>query len=383
MPILETIIIGGGISGLACARRLHEAGREFLLITDRLGGRMFAGPQPMRNFGAAYITCDYRHVLPFLEKGPRLRRRDTHFYETTREATIWLPQVLRYPRSLMRVRARLVELRTCLSRLRAAGPSICQAAWIRRDSLLERTVKQPAAEFVKTNRLSGFAEAFIDPVVNATVFASVDRVNTFYYLASLFPCLVPTHAADLSRTLDRLAGGFGQRILSDRVVAVEHLPDGTTTVATADREYQARNVVIATPARNTRAFYPDLDSPDDHRLLDISMAALHVQGVRRPEYKPGKIVYLCQDEAITALLPMEPGLDLLHSRVIDPDLSPYYERHQMVGRVGWKTAVQLATANWRPLAPRPGLFTIGDYNICGLEDSYVTGLFAANRIIGQ
>jgi 2-polyprenyl-6-methoxyphenol hydroxylase-like FAD-dependent oxidoreductase len=34
--------MGGGISGLACARRLHKAGREFLLITDRLGGRRFA-----------------------------------------------------------------------------------------------------------------------------------------------------------------------------------------------------------------------------------------------------------------------------------------------------------------------------------------------------
>jgi phytoene dehydrogenase-like protein len=84
MPTLETIIIGGGISGLACARRLHEAGREFLLITDRLGGRMFADELPMRNFGAAYVTRDYRHVLPFVGVGPRLRRRDAYFRDGDR-----------------------------------------------------------------------------------------------------------------------------------------------------------------------------------------------------------------------------------------------------------------------------------------------------------
>ncbi len=121
--------------------------------------------------------------------------------------------------------------------------------------------------------------------------------------------------------MDRLASGFRHRILGDRVVAIEHVSDGTMTVVTASREYKARNVVIATPAQNSREFYPELDQPADHGLLDVPMATLHVQGLRRSEYKPGKIVYLGQGEAITALLPMGPGFDLLHARMMDPDLS--------------------------------------------------------------
>ena len=169
---------------------------------------MFAGQQPMRNFGAAYINPDYRHVLSFVEKGPRLRRRDVYFHDGDRKMTLWLPRILRHRRPLVRVFARLIEFRAALNRLRTAGPSVCQAEWIRRDPVLERTIKQPAAEFVKANGLAAFAEVFIDPVVRATVFASSDRVNTFYYLAAIFPSLIPTYAANLSRTMDRLASGF-------------------------------------------------------------------------------------------------------------------------------------------------------------------------------
>ncbi len=38
---VKNIIVGGGISGLACAKKLSEAGEEYILIerSNRVGGR--------------------------------------------------------------------------------------------------------------------------------------------------------------------------------------------------------------------------------------------------------------------------------------------------------------------------------------------------------
>jgi hypothetical protein len=259
---------------------------------------------------------------------------------------------------------------------------VCQADLLRQDPVLERWVKEPAADFVRRNGLQSLNELSLDPVVNSTVFARTDQINTFYYLAAQLPILVPTFLADFSKTLDRLTDGFQRQILLERAVALGAAPDGGYTVATTSHDLRAKNVVVAIPGHNARELYPDLDAGEERRPSEIPIVTLHVRGRRRSSHAPGKIVYLPATGVVTVLLPIGPGLDVLFARTPDPNLSPFYETYEIIAQVSWKTAVQLSLGGWRPLAPRPTLYTIGDYNICGLEDSYLTGLYAANQIIG-
>ena len=67
----ETIVVGGGIAGMSCARKLKENGRDVLLITEDLGGRVCYDPKLHNNFGAVFCMENYDNAFKILdEDGP-------------------------------------------------------------------------------------------------------------------------------------------------------------------------------------------------------------------------------------------------------------------------------------------------------------------------
>jgi glycine/D-amino acid oxidase-like deaminating enzyme len=118
----ETVIIGGGIAGLACGRRLHDRQRPFRLITEAVGGRIRSSTDGAVNLGAYYVRSDYRHVNRFVDRGRRINRLGVMRGNPDGSFSRWdLALLLRFSRSrpvpslCERVPAPLRDLQTELS----------------------------------------------------------------------------------------------------------------------------------------------------------------------------------------------------------------------------------------------------------------------------
>ncbi len=62
----ETIIIGGGIAGLACAKRLSEEGASFKLISPEIGGRIATSKNGQINYAAYVVPRYYRNFKKYV-----------------------------------------------------------------------------------------------------------------------------------------------------------------------------------------------------------------------------------------------------------------------------------------------------------------------------
>ena len=126
---VETVIIGGGIAGLACARRLHEEHRPFLLITENIGGRIRPSANGSVNLGAYYVRSDYTHVNRFVDRGRRIKRRDIlrgdedgSFTRSDLPLLRHLPQTIRFLRLMRQFRRHYEAFKQeCLARLAGRG----------------------------------------------------------------------------------------------------------------------------------------------------------------------------------------------------------------------------------------------------------------------
>src|SRR3990167_10113641 len=78
---VETIIVGAGVAGLGCAHQLAKHKRDFLVITENIGGRIATSDDGRINYGAYFVLSNYKHVLPFVKKGEKLHPFFVEFHD--------------------------------------------------------------------------------------------------------------------------------------------------------------------------------------------------------------------------------------------------------------------------------------------------------------
>ena len=79
----------------------------------------------------------------------------------------------------------------------------------------------------------------------------------------------------------------------------------------------------------------------------------------------------------------EDGSFIFYSKTKNINLKKYFEKPKIIAVKEWKPAFHMAGNVLWDSDIGNGVFLIGDHNLIGLEESFITGLYAANKIISN
>jgi glycine/D-amino acid oxidase-like deaminating enzyme len=372
----ETVIIGGGIAGLAAARQLHDNGRSFLLITENVGGRIRQSADGKVNLGAYYVRSDYDHVNRFVDRGRRIKRREVLRGNRNGSFTRGDLPLLKHPIQALRFLRLMREFRHHYEIFKQDCLLMSQAQAIREDQFLWDLYHQEAPRFARKHGIEDFAEAYLGPGMQGTGFTSMDRLSALTLLVGALPTIIPIF--EYTFRFDLLTAGFEDDVLLDSVTGIDTTADHYLVQTRSGGRFSAANVVVATPI--------DVSA----RLLDlgnvkgpVSAHMFLIRGSLRQPWERSTFSLFREGDEIFAIARQTGGSILFTSASEDPDFSRCFSTWEVIEHHHWNPAFHLEGDTLLECERGPGVYLVGDHNVCDLEDAYITGAFAANSIIAN
>lgn len=377
---IETVIVGAGVSGLACANKLHAAGKDFVVISKDIGGRVKPSAiNPTINLGGVYINSDYFNLMPFVDIVEPFRVRDFYFFDGENYVTILSLRNIKYLPKIVRLIGLLWQFRNRLNAMRRSAEQEELCILIESDPLLKKYWHMSATDFLQRHGFEELDRQFGQPTAATNVFTTSKDMNAFYYLYLFLTMIRPAYIVDLSKTTDRLSRGFENKFIISEVSSIKKQKTDEYLVVAGDNEFVAKNVVIAAPYLDIVGAY-DIPKPS----IITSIFTYYVKGSRKAVFADKKGVVLHPDVHDAYLLwEQQCGGDLIYARTADLDLSKYYSEFTILDKVFWKTGMQITNNAVIGQKLDVGLYLASDYNFSLMEDAFITGLYAANQIIGK
>lgn len=371
--LYETVIIGGGIAGLACARQLHDNARPFLLITKDVGGRILESEDGGVNLGAYYVTSDYSHVNQYVDRGRRIRRsamlrgdQDGSFKRGD------LP-LLRHPVQAIRFLRLIRDFRRHYETFKRNCLLMSQADALKADPMLWDLYHEEFLRFIDRKGIENIARSYLAPAVHGTAFTSTGRLTAMTFLVLVLPVIVPIFEYTFRPEL--LTGGFEDAVLFDEAIGITRA-DGHYRIETRGGDVRATNVVVATPIDTSARM---LDLGDVKKPISAHMFLIAGE-LRRP-WSKATFSLFPEGETTFGIACQAEGSILFVSASRDPEFAEYFTSWEVLEHHYWNPAFNPVGDELLECRQGPGLYVIGDHNVCNLEDAYITGVYAAQCIL--
>jgi len=371
--IVGTTIIGAGISGLACAKKLQENNKDFLLISENIGGRILTSEDGNVNYGAFFVCSDYHHVSQFIKLGTRIRLRDFCFHENNDSFILFEPKLISYSIQFLKILKILYKFRKTFRLLRKKTENISQKKAIENDSFLHSLYMKKATDLVKEYKLQTGTNTYLSKGLYSTTFSTTKEMNAFSFLQFLLPLITPIYTFKFEK--EKMIKPFQNKIIIDHVTDIK-IKNDHYRIKTKNKTFYAKNIVLATQINWSKRFagVKKTNKP-------VSTHMLHIRGKPRDiiAYKRYQLFSTSSD--IQSIADLQDGTYLIYYKKQQPPLEKYFIKPQIITSHYWDPAGTINGHTLTECNRGKNMYLIGDYNVAGLEESCITGIYAANQII--
>ena len=178
----DTIIVGGGITGLACARKLYEKKQSFVLISPDIGGRIIASKDNKVNYGAYLTSSYYDNFNKYVKLGRPVYPNKLELHIGKKSFSIFNWYFIRYFGEAVRFYRLLYKFAKEYKKFREQTQTISQKEAIEGNKFLYKLYKQSAEDLVKKNKIENIVRKVIAQPVYAITFSSIRDGTAFPFL---------------------------------------------------------------------------------------------------------------------------------------------------------------------------------------------------------
>ncbi len=372
---VDTIIIGGGVAGLGCARKLFNSGEDFSLITENIGGRILTSKDNNVNYGAYYLTRDYKNIKKYVQIGRKLTPLTIHFHKKHHTYSIFNKRLITHFLQLIRLIFLLKKFRKQYEIFKTECENKPQKEVLKNNPFLFKLYNQNAEKLLQEYKIKELVDDYMSEVLHGTTFLPIKKLNGFTFLHFALPLIVSIYEFKFLK--HKIIDGFKRKIINDSVISISQVKDNYK-VETKNKIYTAKNVVLATPPHISAKLlkFKKIKKP-------VNAHMFHIDGTLKNNWKECEANLFSDNNRMFAIVHQPNNTYLFYSLGNKPNFNIYFSKYKIIKHHFWNPAFNLLGHELWDCEIKKNLFLIGDHNICGLEDSYITGIYAANKIISN
>lgn len=402
----KTIIVGAGCAGMNCALDLQKANSPYLLIADYMGGRIFNDTDRHMNYGAMFYFGNYRTMLskerdilkPTTDVVPSLAAAACNPDDRTQYAALSLKTASDLPSLWRYMKWMNNEFIPRYERFKKNCETMEVSAALAQDPFLDQLFHESAKEFIERMGFGPICNDLVSMFAHACTGTPPERLMALDYLNTVQPLTMKLPSMKLVMDLkrfdfdadgmtERLSQGSGKVLLGTKVVKVERIEGGWSVTCDSGDVFTAENLVMATPADVTAKLLAPVEGVPEIKVRTASqLHAYLLHGKIRDHYAKHTVHIFNERTPIIFIAKRGEGEYEIFTEVDfeqDGRMGKYFEEYEIVGKKFWPQALFTGPAECVPQNLAPGLIMAGDVNGLGMEPAAISGVYAANKVLGK